>query len=150
MAKRRGHGEGAIFQRKTGVGSAGWPSQTASARPVRQDAQGSHRQAEKRAEGLEDGVDLSADRKTVAQYLDKWLAASRQAVNTAQDVYHLRVTCRTAIVPRIGSKKLAKLTALDLQVPVHRPGGVGAVAAIRPPCTSRACIGRLSRLSAGS
>ena len=64
---------------------------------------------------LEDGVDLSAETMTVAQFLDKWLAAAVKPSVKAKTYITYESLCRTAIAPRIGSKKLAKLTALDLQ-----------------------------------
>src|SRR5918995_2540216 len=64
---------------------------------------------------LEDGVDLSADTMTVAQFLDKWLSAAVKPSVKTKTYITYESLCRTAIAPRIGSKKLAKLSALDLQ-----------------------------------
>jgi integrase len=66
-------------------------------------------------QAVEDGVDLSAEKLTLAQYLDKWLAAAVKPSVKTKTYEGYESTCRVRVVPRIGTKKLAKLTALDLQ-----------------------------------
>jgi integrase len=114
--KRRGHGEGAIFQRKDGR----WVARVTLPDGTRKDYYAkTRREAADKLKGAqrsaEDGVDLSADRVTVAHFLDTWLSSSVKPSVKVKTFTTYESLCRTAIVPRIGSKKLVKLTALDLQ-----------------------------------
>ena len=114
--KRRGHGEGAIYQRKDGrwVAALILPSGKRKALygKTRKDA------ADKLKHAISDidrGLDLSAGRQTVAQYLDKWLAASVKPSVKVKTYEGYESIVRVRVAPRIGTKQLAKLTALDLQ-----------------------------------
>jgi integrase len=115
-AKRRGHGEGSIKQRTDGL----WEARISLPGGKRKSYYGKTRkeaQDKLRAalRDLEDGVDLSANTMSVAQFLDKWLSASVKPSVKAKTYITYESLCRTAITPRIGGKKLAKLTPLDLQ-----------------------------------
>jgi integrase len=115
--KRRGHGEGAIFQRNT---DGRWVARVILPDGKRKDMYARTRKeaAEKlklAQRAIEDGADLRADRLTVAQYLDQWLTASVRPSTRHKTFTTYESLCRTAIVPRIGAKKLSKLTPLDLQ-----------------------------------
>ena len=116
MAKRRGHGEGSIKQRGGwALGGAGQPraaSARASTGKTRREAQDKLRGA---LRDIDAGLDLSADRQTVAQYLDKWLAASVKPSVKVRTYEGYESIVRVRVVPRIGRKQLAKLTPLDLQ-----------------------------------
>ena len=76
-ARRRGHNEGAIYQRKDGrwVASISLPSGKRKDyyAKTRKDVTEKLKTAMKNLDG---GLDLDAGRLTVAQYLDKWLSAS--------------------------------------------------------------------------
>jgi integrase len=114
--RRRGHGEGSIFQRKDGlwvarlVQSNGKPKSLYA--KTRKEAGEKLREAQK---SLDDGLSLDTGRQTVAQYLDKWLSASVKPSVKTKTYQGYESLCRTAVVPRIGRKQLAKLTTLDLQ-----------------------------------
>lgn len=115
-ARRRGPGEGTIFQRKDGR----WVARLQLPTGKRKDMYASsYKDAREKLKGaqqdLEDGLDLTVDRVTVAQFLDRWLSASVQPSVKPKTYLTYESLCRTAVTPRIGTKKLAKLTALDLQ-----------------------------------
>ena len=114
--KRRGHGEGSIFERKDGLWVArltldGGKRKDFYAK-TRREAAAKLKEAQK---AVDDGLSLDTDRQTVAQFLDKWLSASVKPSTRHKTFTTYESLCRTSIVPRIGTKKLAKLTALDLQ-----------------------------------
>src|SRR5829696_8762132 len=114
--KRRGHGEGAIYQRADGrwVGRLVLPDGKRKSyyAKTRKEAGDKLKQAIK---DQDDGLDLSAGRLSVAQFLDRWLAASVKPSTRHKTFTTYESLCRTAISPRIGKKKLTNLTALDLQ-----------------------------------
>jgi len=116
MTKRRGHGEGAIYQRTDGrwVGRLVLPDGRRKSyyAKTRKEAGDKLKQA---IRDQDDGLDVGDGRLTVAQYLDKWLSASVKPAVRHKTYTTYESLCRTAIVPRIGSKQLAKLSALDLQ-----------------------------------
>jgi hypothetical protein len=75
--KRRGHGEGSIKQRADGL----WEARVSLPNGKRKSLYGKTRKEaqDKLRAALRDvdaGLDLSAGRQTVAQFLDQWLAAS--------------------------------------------------------------------------
>ena len=116
MAKRRGHNEGSIRQRPDGL----WEARVSLPNGKRKslygktaaDVRGKLRAAFK---DVDDGVDLSASgRLTIEQYVDRWVAAIKPAVKPRTWQGYESI-CRVRVVPRIGRKQLAKLTALDLQ-----------------------------------
>jgi integrase len=114
--KRRAHGEGALFLRSDGlwVGRLMLPDGTRKTYygKTQKEAAGKLNEAKRQ---LEDGVDLSAEKLTVKAYLDKWLSASVKPSVKTKTFEGYESICRVRVAPRIGSKKLAKLTALDLQ-----------------------------------
>ena len=114
--KRRGHGEGSIFGRKDGL----WVARVTLEGGKRKDFYAkSRREAAAKLKvaqkAVDDGLSLDSDKQTVAQFLEKWLSASVKPSTRHKTFTTYESLCRTSIVPRIGTKKLAKLTALDLQ-----------------------------------
>jgi integrase len=79
---------------------------------TRKDAAARLRSAQK---ALDDGLTLDTGRQTLAAYLTKWLSASVQPSVKVKTYEGYESTVRVRVVPRLGSKQLAKLTALDLQ-----------------------------------
>jgi integrase len=117
MARKiRRRGEGTIRQRPDGVWEARLTVDNGKRKslyaPTEDALLTKLRQAQR---DLEDGVDLSAETMTVAQFLDKWLAASVRPSVKIKTYEGYESICRIRVKPRIGSKKLTKLTALDLQ-----------------------------------
>lgn len=115
--KRRGHGEGAIYQRK---GDGRWVAAMILPSGKRKALYGKTRKeaADKlkhAVNDLDNGLDLEAGRQTVAQYLDKWLAASVKPSVKVKTYEGYESIVRVRVAPRMGRKQLAKLTALDLQ-----------------------------------
>lgn len=115
--RRRGHGEGGIFQRAS---DGQWVSRIALPDGKRKTFYGKTRKevsdklkAAQRA--VEDGLSLNTDRQTVPQYLDKWLEASVRQSVSPKTYSTYESLCRTSIAPRMRNVKLAKVTALDLQ-----------------------------------
>lgn len=116
MTKRRGHGEGSIKQRADGLWEARVSLEAGKRRSLygktRKEAQDKLRAA---LRDLDAGIDLSADRQSVSQFLDKWLAASVKPSVKVRTYEGYESIMRVRVAPRIGKKQLAKLTPLDLQ-----------------------------------
>jgi integrase len=115
--KRRGHGEGSIYQAKS---DGRWVAALILPNGKRKYLYGKTRKEatdklKSAQRAVDDGADLSAERLTVAQFLDKWLTASVKPATRHKTFTTYESLCRTAIVPRIGNRQLTKLTALDLQ-----------------------------------
>jgi integrase len=114
--KRRGHGEGSIKQRADGL----WEARVSLDGGKRKSLYGKTRkeaQDKLRAalRDLDAGLDLSADRQTVAQFLEKWLAASARPSVKTKTYEGYESIVRVRVLPRIGRKPLAKVSPLDLQ-----------------------------------
>jgi integrase len=117
MAKRRGHGEGTIAQRKSDgrwVAALHLPSGKRKSyyAKTHKEARDKLREAQK---ALDNGVNLDAEKMTVATYLDRWLSASVKPSVKVRTFENYESIVRVRVVPRIGKRQLAKLTALDLQ-----------------------------------
>ena len=115
--KRRGHGEGSIYQAKSDgrwVAALTLPSGKRKYLygKTRKEAADKLKSAQR---AVDDGADLAAECLTIAQFLSKWLTASVKPSTRHKTFTTYESLCRTAIVPRIGKRQLAKLTALDLQ-----------------------------------
>ncbi|MCA9877557.1 MAG: site-specific integrase [Thermomicrobiales bacterium] len=115
-AKRRLHGEGTFRQRSDGTWEARLSLEGGRRMSFYGKTQGEAaqklRDAKKRAE---QGIDLSADKLTVEQYLERWLRDAVKPSVKAKTYEGYESICRVRVAPRIGTRKLAKLTALDLQ-----------------------------------
>ena len=114
--RRRGHGEGAIFQRGDGLWVARVTLDSGKRKTLyaktRKDAADKLRAAQR---AKDEGLSLDSDRQTVAQYLERWLSASVKPSVKTKTFEGYESIVRVRVVPRIGGKRLAKLTALDLQ-----------------------------------
>jgi integrase len=114
--KRRGHGEGAIFQRQDGR----WVARLVLPTGKRKDMYAKTRKeaADKlkvAMKGVDDGLDLNVGRMTVASYLERWLSASVKPSVKVKTYEGYESIVRVRVNPRIGKQPLAKLTPLDLQ-----------------------------------
>jgi integrase len=117
VQKRRGHGEGSIYQAK---GDGRWVAALLLPSGKRKYLYGKTRKevADKLKAAVKDldaGIDLGAGRLTVAQYMDKWLAASVKPSVKVKTYEGYESIARVRVVPRIGRKQLSNLTPLDLQ-----------------------------------
>jgi integrase len=119
-SKRRGRGEGAIFQRGDGQWAAclslGYDEKGRRKRRVvygktKQEVQEKLRQLQV---GAASGALPEASQLTVGQYLLQWLAAKKPTVATHTYLPYCR-DCDKYLVPHLGRIKLAKLTALHVQ-----------------------------------
>jgi integrase len=115
--KRRGHGEGSVYQAKS---DGRWVAALMLPSGKRKYLYAKTRKevGEKLKAAVKDldaGVDLGAGRLTVAQYLDKWLTASVKPSVKVKTYESYESIVRVRVVPRIGRKQLANLTPLDLQ-----------------------------------
>ncbi len=115
--KRRGHNEGSIYQAKS---DGRWVAALILPSGKRKYLYGKTRKevADKLREAqrsLDAGASLETDRMTVAAYLDKWLSASAKPSVKVRTYEGYESMVRVRIVPRIGARRLAKLTALDVQ-----------------------------------
>lgn len=115
--KRRGNSEGAIYQRAS---DGRWVAALSLPNGKRKSLYAKTRKeaAEKLKAAMrdqDDGLDLSAGRLTVAQFLDKWLSASVRPSVKVKTYEGYESIVRVRVTPRIGRKPLAMVTALDLQ-----------------------------------
>ena len=114
--RRRGHHEGSIRQRPDGT----WESRISLTNGKRKSLYGKTRREvqakmKEAQRDLDAGLDLSARRQTVGQYLEGWLSASAKPRVKAKTYEGYESIVRVRIVPRLGRKSLARLTALDVQ-----------------------------------
>jgi integrase len=115
--KRRGHGEGSIYQAKS---DGRWVAALILPSGKRKYLYGKTRKeaAERLKHAMRDldaGLDLDVGRLTVGHYLDKWLNASVKPSVKVRTYEGYESIVRVRVAPRIGRKLLVKLTALDLQ-----------------------------------
>lgn len=125
MAKRRGHGEGSIYQRESdglwvGALNLGWENGKRKRKYVYGKTQADVREQLARFTNDRDrGLTVPTERMTVADYLQRWLRDSVEG-RTAPGTYgsYERII-RNHIVPTIGHKPLAKLTAQDVNAMIR-------------------------------
>ncbi len=116
MAKRRGHNEGMIRQRADGRWEARISLPNGKTKSYYAKTQREARDKLRAAQrDLDTGVDLSTERQTLAQYLDRWLSASVKPSVRTKTYEGYESIVRVRIVPRIGRSQLSKITPLDLQ-----------------------------------
>jgi integrase len=120
MAKRRGHGEGSIHQRKDGTWCAivdlGWVNGKRkrkyiygkTRKEVADKLKAAHRDQS-------DGVDLAIERQTIAEFLDIWLEQTVKIRNRDGTYENYTQIVRSHIVPAIGKYHLTKLTPEQIQ-----------------------------------
>lgn len=137
--RRRGHGEGSVFQRADGRWSAvldlGW----ANGKRVRRTVYGRSRAEVVRKLGelqrlLQLGVDMTAKPTTVAQWLNDWLTAIKSTDGTRPSTLdRYRQVVERHLVPGLGRLRLDKLSARDVHaflVDVRTRRSAGTVAKI--------------------
>lgn len=114
--KRRGHHEGSIRQRADGTWEVRLSLPNGKRKSLygrtRREVQDKLRAAQR---DLDHGLDLTAERQTLAQYLDRWLAASVKPTVKTKTYEGYESIVRVRVVPRLGRKSLTRLTPLDLQ-----------------------------------
>ena len=116
MTKRRGHNEGNIKQRADGL----WEARVSLPGGKRRSLYGkTRREAQDKLRGalrdLDAGLDPSAGRQTVEQFLGQWLAASVRPSVKVKTYEGYESIVRVRVVPRIGRVALGGLTPLDPQ-----------------------------------
>jgi integrase len=123
--KARANGEGTIYQRKDGRWEAAGYVLAADGTRKRVRVYGSTRReaADKLAEKIADsnrGLPVATADSTVGDYLTYWL--NRIAVHRLRENTHTRyATCvRLHLIPGLGSKKIARLTAKDVRTFLDR------------------------------
>ena len=119
MSKRRGHGEGSIFQRRSDglwVASITWRDANGKVhrprryRKTRVLAKYALRELEREAE---QGAQLATKSPTLAAYLEQWLTASVEASVRPKTAQGYRSIVEVRIVPHIGNLKLKQVTPSD-------------------------------------
>lgn len=123
MAKRRGHGEGAIYHRQDGTWCAILDLGYVAGKRRRRWLYGKTRKevVEKLREAQREhdqGVDLTADRTTVAEYLEHWLDTVVKQRNKERTQISYAETVRRHIIPAIGRHRLDKLRPEHVQAMV--------------------------------
>ena len=120
---RRGQGEGSIYQRRDGLWVAtvnlGWRG----GRRVRRSLYArTRKQAHDRLTSalheLQQGVEPTRQRETVAVYLAEWLAAAESTVRHSTHRRYRQIV-QHQLVPHLGRIPLAKLTPGDVEAMLH-------------------------------
>jgi hypothetical protein len=114
--KRRGHGEGTIKQRADGL----WEARISLGGGKRRSFYGKTRREvqDKLKAALRDldaGLDLSARRQTVAQYMMRWLAHSAKPKLRPSTYKSYESYVRLHIIPELGRFQLTQLTPQHVQ-----------------------------------
>ncbi|HHV75739.1 MAG TPA: site-specific integrase [Thermoanaerobacterium sp.] len=121
MAKRRGHGEGSIFQRKdgrwaafitTGRDAAGRQKKRWFYGKTRKEVQ---EQLTKVLAEAQQGMPIDPTKQTVGQFLTDWLKNSVDGVNASTTCNQYEDIVNLHIIPAIGDIPLTKLTPQHLQ-----------------------------------
>lgn len=121
MAKKRGAGEGTVFQDKHGVWWAQLDADEHGKRPKRRaktqrEALAKLRQMQRERE---QGVDLTAKQPTLAAWVETWLEQVVKPTTRDSTHYIYGYLLRTYIVPEVGEQRLAKLTPALLQATIN-------------------------------
>lgn len=115
--RRRGHGEGGIFQRESDgrwvsrIRLEGGKTRTYYGK-TRKEVTDKLKAAQKQ---VEEGLSLDTDRITVTQFLERWLTDTVKPSVKTRTYENYESVVRVRIVPRIGTVKLGKLRPLDVQ-----------------------------------
>jgi integrase len=144
---RRGNDEGSIWHRSDGRWSGSYFVPTPNGGRVRRYVYGSNREEVhgklvSMMAQVQRGLPIAGTRDTVGSYLDSWLsevAARRVRANTLTGY---RTNVRLHIVPRIGTRKLGKLTARDVRLMLEdcRQSGLSAGSVKYVHATLRAAL----------
>lgn len=118
---RRTHGEGSVYEQRPGYWAAvidlGWVNGKRRRKYVyaKTEAEAIKKRDDLRR-SLQLGVDLTAAPRTVAEWLVEWLDDIKAHDNTAQSTLRrYRQVVNTHLIPALGSTKLDKLTARQVQ-----------------------------------
>lgn len=122
MAKRRGSGEGSVFQRKAdarwvgqldlGVGPDGKRKRRTIYGGTQREVIAAMRDLRRQHDA---GLPVAADRQTVEQFLERWLEQDVRPTKAPRTFASYAETVRVHIIPEIGKRQLAKLTPADVQ-----------------------------------
>jgi integrase len=113
---KRGNGEGSIYKRKEGL----WTCQVSLPNGKRKYVYGKTRKevGDKMAVVLRDaklGLPVPTGRESIAQFLDRWLEDVVRVKNRFRTYESYRSIVRTHLLPALGNRRLAGLTAQDVQ-----------------------------------
>jgi integrase len=124
--KRRGHGEGSIKQRVDGLWEARISLEGGKRKSLygktRKEAQDKLRAA---LRDIDAGIDLSAGRQTVAQFLDRWLTDSVKPTVRPKTYDSYAQLVRLYLKPDLGHYQLSKLTPQHVQAMMTARTGAG-------------------------
>jgi integrase len=118
--RRRGHGEGSIYQRKDGRWEAYLDLGYLGGKRTRKYVYGKTRkEVQEKLRDLqrqqEQGVNLAGERMTVAQYLTIWLEQTVQGTCKAKTYESYGYISRVYLMPALGHIQLDKLTVHQVQ-----------------------------------
>jgi integrase len=124
-SRKRANGEGTIYQRKDGryEGAAFVPTTAGTLKRVRvygRTHENVRRQLTKLLEQADRGIPVAAESWTVARYLAYWLEHVVRPERKPRTYQGYEGVVRLYLVPELGSKRLAKLTAQDVRVFITR------------------------------
>jgi len=129
--RRRGAGEGSIYQRADGSWCAMVDLGMVNGKRKRKFVYGSSRKdvAEKLKQLLhqqQQGVNIDPERLTVAEFLDRWLEQVIKPHRRPRTYSSYADTVRLYLKPRLGQHHLAKLTAPQVQTMINAMAATGS------------------------
>lgn len=119
MAKRRGHGEGSIYQRKdgrwAGAVEMGWQDGKRRRKTVygrtRREVADKVREVQQQ---IEQGIPIPPERLTVAQWLSRWLQTGLSQSASPNTVANYQWVIERHLIPALGPIRLKSLTPSDV------------------------------------
>jgi integrase len=158
--RKRANGEGTIYQRKDGryEGAAFVPTTAGTFKRVRlygRTREDVRRKLTKLLEQADQGIPVAAENWTVGKYLTYWLEHVVLPERRPRTYQGYESVVRLYVIPELGNKRLAKLTARDVRVFITRiraqclccKHGVDAARDVPQCCArpgGRCCESRLS------
>ena len=120
MRKRRAHGDGGLFARNKGTDRERWVGRLQLPDGTRRDVYGktqgeARRKLEEMKAAVKAGLPVTSDRLTVGEFLTGWLQNTARPTLRPKVFAGYRSHSTKHLIPRLGKKPLAKLSALDVQ-----------------------------------
>ncbi|RFU42750.1 site-specific integrase [Actinomadura logoneensis] len=124
-SRKRANGEGTIYQRKDGrYGFSAYVPTTAGTLKRVQGYGRTHEEARKKLtkllEQADQGIPVSAESWTLAQYLAYWLEHIVRPERKPKTVQGYEGVIRLYLIPELGNKRLGKLAARDVRAFISR------------------------------
>lgn len=136
MGKRRGHGEGSIYQRKDGRWCASVDLGLVNGKRRRKTLYGDSRKAvaEQMKVVLRDqqlGLNIAPERQTLQQFLERWLEEVVKPARRPRTYESYGHAVNRYLIPHLGKRQLMKLNPADVQTMLNTLHSQGLTRTIR-------------------